>query len=237
MDHTHITVCVKAFCEEPETIPYARTVGNMNSVGMKVKYTCNVASDDEKHKVSTCLEDGHWSQVNLTCLPFGEPIANSYFRWTPHYDAIEVGATKNECGRLCHNSQFCMAFNYNPSTGMCTLPVSNTTDIAGEVTVIPGWEVTKKIFPVFLAVQNDILYNLTKPQAIEHCRDLSTEIATMADVQEANRLGYSVCSCAWVADRNYGVLSMTTVVSECVGTGVSDCRWRNTWNVFCKTTI
>lgn len=232
--------CVTTYCNDPLPVPYARILGNMNHVGAKRRYFCHGASISLENgdDIIECLNNGSWSTLGVQCLPYSSPIEGQYLLKHVVIPTVREyeGQTLSSCVALCDaDTTYCMAFNYYPGNGSCILTANTVLD---KFTVsLPGWRIYKKIFPVILTFPSDRdSYTLTKAEAIQHCINISSQIATLSDLTVANNMGYSRCRCGWVGNHPKAVISMTVNNDACIGVGVKECVFRedNRYDAFCK---
>lgn len=98
-------------CDEPTSIPGTEILGNMASVGAKVRYRCIDGSDSA---ISECLSNRTWSIYNLTCN-CSEPFRlSSRSIWTySRKTRINANNETEFVFRVGKNSVVCNAFTRN----------------------------------------------------------------------------------------------------------------------------
>lgn len=77
---------------------------------------------------------------------------------------------------------------------------------------------------------------MTKVEAQAECNSRSMTLASSADVLEARKLGYEICSCGWMDDDVIGFV-LQQYAGWCLGwfsEGIMTCHWLSTGNAFCK---
>lgn len=114
-DETHNCGNAECSCGEPAPIKSTQILGNMVSVGSKIKYHCLDASNSQ---ISKCLSNGTWSHVEISCncsLPdniHGVPLPWSYL--LRDRNSLEAHVA---CSEVCTSSSD-IAATCNPNTGV-----------------------------------------------------------------------------------------------------------------------
>lgn len=117
--------CARDSCGDPSKIPATEILGNMVSVGAKLKYLC---LDDSKSSVSVCLENGTWSQTNLKCncsepVLLDSNVVQKVKSWNYKKEDSQTLSVIAICSDVCDIMQSNKAL-CNIATGKWTLPLT-----------------------------------------------------------------------------------------------------------------
>ena len=237
-DETDGNVCISTECYNTPVVDNADTFGNMRTNGANKWYQCIEGAENiGGTSISTCGNDGLWSNISLVCDlgGFRRDKVEHLLQMKAYIEAIYgdgkyYDMSRLQCVTVCKNeTNYCQAVSYSPENRTCHLVDNIWPSIPA-----PGWETIHKIFPVYYAFGPNGRYTLTFEQALEYCISAGTTMASEYDLQIAYDMGFNRLDCGWVSEQIAFLPTHDTVENYWSQTGLGECRWQTTWGVFCK---